>query len=78
MRLTFGDFGKGFVHEFDEKPLETIFSELDTMSDFLKYLSDKEEWFSNGKETLFAGEETSWLFISIKTTGFQQSHHLLC
>jgi hypothetical protein len=55
--MTFGDFGKGFVHVFDEKSLQALFSELDTISDFLKYLSDKEEWLKSGKVALFTGEE---------------------
>ncbi len=55
--LTFGNFGKGFVHVLDEKALNALFSELDTISDFLKYLLDKEEWFRNGRASFFLGEE---------------------
>lgn len=57
--LTFGDFGKGFVHVFDEQSLHIIMNELDTVTDFVKYLSDKEELYTKGKLTLFAsgGEE---------------------
>ena len=36
------DFGKGFVHIFDEISLSIIMNELDTISDFAKYLTDKE------------------------------------
>jgi hypothetical protein len=35
---SFGDFGKGFVHVFDERSLEVVMSELDTITDFIKYL----------------------------------------
>ncbi len=60
--LTFGYFGKGFVHVFDEKALHALFSEMDTISDILKYLSDKEAWFLNGKQSLFSGEENLLAF----------------
>ena len=32
-----GDFGKGFVHVFDETSLPTILRELDTITDFADY-----------------------------------------
>lgn len=53
--MTFGDFGKGFVHVFDEKSLDTLMTELDTISDFVKYLDDKEAFYQAGKLTLFDG-----------------------
>ncbi len=53
--MTFGDFGKGFVHVFDEKSLNTLMEELDTISDFVKYLGDKESFYRAGKLTLFDG-----------------------
>jgi hypothetical protein len=37
-----GDFGKGFVHVFDERSLDIVLSELDTITDFVQYLIDKE------------------------------------
>jgi len=36
--LKMGDFGKGYVHVFDEKALEIIFQELDTINDFVDFL----------------------------------------
>jgi hypothetical protein len=39
--ISFGDFGKGFVHVFDETSLVLIMNELDTVSDFVSYLMDK-------------------------------------
>jgi hypothetical protein len=33
-----GDFGKGFVHVFDERSLDIVLSELDTVTDFVQYL----------------------------------------
>ncbi|HXQ72755.1 MAG TPA: hypothetical protein VN844_19815 [Pyrinomonadaceae bacterium] len=57
--MTFGDFGKGFVHVFDEESLSTLMEELDTISDFVNYLGDKESFYRAGKLTLFdsGGEE---------------------
>jgi len=55
--LIFGDFGKGFVHVFDETSLEILLSELDTISDFLKYLSVKQNWFESGKISISSTEE---------------------
>lgn len=57
--LTFGDFGKGFVHVFDEWSLEVVMNELDTISDFVKYLADKESLYARGVLTMFSsgGEE---------------------
>lgn len=53
--MTFGNFGKGFVHVFDEESLHTLMQELDTISDFVKYLIDKEAFYRAGKLTLFDG-----------------------
>jgi hypothetical protein len=52
---SFGDFGKGFVHVFDERSLEVVMSELDTITDFIKYLSDKEALYRSGTQTIFNG-----------------------
>jgi hypothetical protein len=38
-----GDFGKGFVHVLAEDSLECVMGELDTVSDFVAYLSAKEK-----------------------------------
>lgn len=39
---TYGGFGKGFIHTFDEISLDILMKELDTITDFLKYLDRKE------------------------------------
>lgn len=52
---SFGDFGKGFVHVFDEESLNAVMTELDTITDFIEYLSDKEAYYRNGGMTLFDG-----------------------
>jgi len=53
--MYFGDFGKGFVHVFDEESLNILMGELDTISDFVKYLVDKETFYREGKLTAFNG-----------------------
>jgi hypothetical protein len=52
---SFGDFGKGFVHVFDERSLEIVMNELNTITDFIKYLSDKEALYRSGTQTFFNG-----------------------
>jgi hypothetical protein len=51
-----GDFGKGFVHVFDEASLHTIMTELDTISDFVRYLDEKEALCARAR-VMVAGEE---------------------
>jgi hypothetical protein len=45
--LPTGDFGKGFVHVFDEKSTFTVLYELDTITDFTNYLVAKEKFIAN-------------------------------
>jgi hypothetical protein len=61
--LKFGDLGKGFVHVFDETSLEIAFRELDTISDFVGYLSAKENFFALGKKVAFEGREEDLLAL---------------
>ena len=44
--VSFEDFGKGFIHVFDEVSLPNIMIELDTITDFVTYLKDKETLYS--------------------------------
>jgi hypothetical protein len=46
--LIFGDFGKGFVHVFDEISFNIVLSELNTISDFVAYLTAKERLHESG------------------------------
>jgi len=55
--LSFGDFGKGFVHVFDETSLQIILRELDTITDFIDYLRKKELFYKSNTKTIMAGEE---------------------
>lgn len=42
-----GDFGKGYVHVFDEKSTWIILNELDTITDFTNYLIAKEQFVAD-------------------------------
>ncbi|MEH1907412.1 hypothetical protein [Nostoc sp.] len=59
--IQFGDFGKGFVHVFDKISFEIILQELDTITDFVQYLLDKENLYNSGKQTAFEGSEEDLL-----------------
>ncbi len=59
--MSSADFGKGFVHVLDEISLGTILGELDTISDFIKYLTDKEEFLNKGIPTIVNGGEEDLL-----------------
>lgn len=56
--LPYGEFGQGFVHVFDEESTSILLSELDTITDFTRYLTDKVQflqgkYFSMPKESDF-------------------------
>jgi hypothetical protein len=59
--LTFGDFGKGFVHVFDEISFAIVLQELNTVSDFVSYLVAKERLYANNIATVFEGAEEDLL-----------------
>jgi hypothetical protein len=56
--LPYGDFGQGYVHVFDEETTSILLTELDTITDFTRYLTDKVKflegkYFSMPKESDF-------------------------
>ena len=53
--LRWGDFGHGFVHVYDEYSVGAVFWELDTITDFINYLSAAESLFAQGVKPIFAG-----------------------
>ena len=59
--IQYGYFGKGFVHVFDGISFQIIMSELDTITDFIKYLGAKEELYESGIQTIFHGGEEDLL-----------------
>ncbi|MBN1236472.1 MAG: hypothetical protein JW999_10580 [Methanotrichaceae archaeon] len=63
--IYFGELGKGFVHVFDEYSLNIIINMLDTITDFIKYLNDKEFLSIAGIQTMFLGYEEDLLALYI-------------
>ena len=53
--LRWGDLGRGFVHVYDEFSLGAMFGHLDTITDFISYLSAAELLFAQGVRPIFAG-----------------------
>ena len=48
---------KGFVHVLDDISLDVVLGHLDTVSDFIAYLTKKEAFFRSGKLALAGGED---------------------
>jgi len=63
--LPYGDFGQGFIHVFDEESTSVLLNELDTITDFTKYLTDKEQ-FLKGKYFAMP-KESDFLAFYIQT-----------
>jgi hypothetical protein len=51
------DPAKGYVHVFDDVTLDVVLRELDTITDFTRYLTRKEALIASGKLVAAAGEE---------------------
>lgn len=60
-----GDFGKGYVHVLDEVSLRIVLSELDTITDFVDYLSAKENLTERGVARFMEGQEEDLLAFYI-------------
>jgi hypothetical protein len=60
-----GDFGKGFVHVLDEVALRTVLTELDTITDFVDYLTAKEALVRTGAVPFMEGQEEDLLAFYI-------------
>src|SRR5205823_13112073 len=51
------DLAKGFVHVFDDTTLGIVMGTLDTITDFVQYLTKKEQFLTGGTAVFAAGEE---------------------
>lgn len=60
-----GDFGKGHVHVFPEHTLIDILTELDTITDFVHYLTAKESFLTNNGGIVINGTEADLLGLYI-------------
>ncbi len=63
-----------YVHVFGPTALDLIFSELDTIADFIDYITKREAFFRSGKLGLASGEED--LIASFIQNGTEQSERL--
>jgi hypothetical protein len=61
--IPFGDFGKGFVHVFDEIGAQTLLSELDTVTDFISYLIAKENFCRHVRPMIQREEDLLAIFL---------------
>ena len=69
--LRWGDLGNGFVHVLDEYSLTEAFRELDTITDFVTYLTASESLFKKGVRPVFSGagaEDLLALYVLHGTT----------
>jgi SEC-C motif-containing protein len=48
---------KGFVHVFDDTTLDVVMTTLDTVTDFVNYLTKKERFITSGKLAAACGED---------------------
>lgn len=55
--LKFGEFGKGYVHVFDEQSIHIVLQELDTITDFIDFLKAKEHFIAKGINHISYSEE---------------------
>ena len=59
-----GDFGNGYVHVFDERSIEIVLKELDTISDFIDYLNAKEAFQRSPQKVIsFSGEDLLAMYL---------------
>lgn len=64
--IKWGDFGNGFVHVCDEKNVGIVFSALDTITDFVEFLTESEEFVTGDAKVVFDGggiEDLAAIFI---------------
>jgi hypothetical protein len=67
------DPAKGYIHVFDDVALDIVLGELDTITDFVKYLRKKESLIASGKLAFAAGEEDLLAFY-LKDTDASNEH----
>ena len=75
--IRMGDFGKGFVHVLDEISFPILLRELDTIEDFVKYLTTKEMLLESKRKIIFSGEEFLLGFFLQNGGSFPDGHDLI-
>jgi hypothetical protein len=70
------DPAKGFVHVFDDTSLEIVMGTLDTITDFVQYLTKKER-FMTGSTTVFATGEDELLAYYLRDINAAGEHDFI-
>jgi hypothetical protein len=69
-----------FVHVFDERSVNTVLKELDTIADFINYLEAKEKYFNNSdriSRTIVMGEEDFLAYYLLNGLCVDEEHDFL-
>ena len=69
--FSFGDFGNGFVHVYDENSLGVVFRLLDTITDFTKFLTETEKVTEKESKIFFDGGGVEDLACIFLQNGYQ-------
>src|SRR5574344_444052 len=75
--LKYGDFGKGFIHVFDEKSFQIVLKELDTIKDFIDYLKSKEAFILAQRYLFSYGEEDTLAYYLSNNFAFPDAGDLV-
>ena len=76
--MGYGHFDKGFVHVFDEESADAVLTELDTITDFAKYLTEKERYLTSGAHLVCNGAEEDLLATYLQLgRKFPETHNVL-
>jgi len=71
------DPSKGFVHVFDDTGLDVVLHELDTASDFVAYLVDREQFIRSGRLLMASGEDDLLAHYLTEVDGFSWRSFLI-
>ena len=67
---------KGYVHIFDDRSLDVVLQTLDTITDFVAYLTKKEQ-FLQGEKTIWASGEDDLLGYYLKDINSKGEHDFI-
>jgi hypothetical protein len=68
---------KGFVHVLDDVTLDVLLRELDTISDFIYYLAEKEKFLLMSGRQIFASGEENLLAYYLRSWDERGRHHFV-
>jgi hypothetical protein len=69
-------YRENIIHLLDDKSLEIIFGELDTVSDFIEYLEKKEELLK-GERSIIGAEEDLFAYYLWNNRSFPENYSLM-